>query len=395
MTRWCIARNLRGLTALSLILTLDCTPTAMRVGNNGGNGGEGGGDDTGGKTSPPPATGGKSGSNTGGATDPGTGGSTGGSTGGGTGGSAGKPDAAAGGSGVIPDAAPRDAVVVTGLDAKPAARPVAKAGDKVIYTSAVAQWEIYDPAVYTQYKTNFDEVIRILDRGYAGILQRLGPTNLTLPIRVVIEPGGCCGGWTGGGDVGYAEGDFKDKTGMDWIRGVVLGEVTNAWVGNICDNWPSDWWVDGVWYFPGFVVVEVMKDVTTPEIATSWEVREKYPTYPIYRLFREILAEKGWEGYQDFFASVKADKMQWGQIGANPSAIKTNYIIAYMSMAHGTNLGARFVTAKANGTDPTVVQAIMDARKAIADATTAGKSTTAAWAAFRKGNYQMVKGLLP
>jgi hypothetical protein len=388
MTRSRVARSLPGLAGM-LALALACSGGPMHVGNN--TGGEGG-SDTGGAGAPPPATGGKNGQGTGGKSGQGPA-DTGGSPG--TGGKETTPDAAAGGPSGKPDAAARDAIVVTGLDAMPVAKPVARAGDKVIYSSAVAQWEIYDPAVYMQYKANFDEVIGILDRGYAGILRRLGPTSLKLPIRVVIEQGGCCGGWTGGGDVGYADGDFKDKGGMDWIRGVVLGEVTNAWVGSICDNWPSDWWVDGVWYFPGFVVVELMKEVTDEATATSWEVREKYPTYPIYRLFREILAEKGWEGYQDFFASIKADKMQWGQIGANPSAIKTNYIVAYMSMAHGTNLGARFVTAKAAGTDPAVVQAIMDARKTIADAETAGKSTTAAWSAFRKGNYQMVKTLLP
>jgi hypothetical protein len=381
MTRWRAARSASGLGLLALALACDSGP--RRAGSSAG--GTGGGDTDGGAGQP--ATGGKSGGETGGA--PGTGGR------GDTGGRAGTPDAAAGGSTGSPDASARDAVVVTGLDARPVAKPVARAGDKVIYSSAVAQWEIYDPAVYTQFKANFDEVIGILDRGYAGIVKRLGPTGLALPIRVVIEQGGCCGGWTGGGDVGYADGDFKDKGGMDWIRGVVLGEVTNAWVGQVCDNWPSDWWVDGVWYFPGFVVVEVMKEVTSEMTATTWEVHEKYPTYPIYVLFRELLAEKGWPMYQDFFASVKADKMQWGQIGANPSAIKTNYIVAYMSLTHGTNLGSRFAMAKANGADPAVVQEIMDARNALGDAQTAGKNTTAAWAAFRKGNYQMVKMLLP
>jgi hypothetical protein len=374
----------------SLAVALSCSGPSLRTGGEGGEGGS----DTGGKSPPPQATGGKSGQGTGGKSGSGTGGSvagTGGSpedTGGspGTGGKEVPPDAGAGGK--------RDAGGTGGMDPKPAAKPVARMGDTVIYTSAVAQWEIDDPNTYKQYKANFDEIIGILDRGYAGILERLGPTSLKLPIRVVIEKGGCCGGWTGGGDVGYADGDFKDKGGMDWIRGVVLGEVTNAWVGQVCDNWPSDWWVDGVWYFPGFVVVEVMKEVTDEMTATSWEVREKYPTYPMYRLFRELLMEKDWKGYQDFFASIKADKMQWGQIGANPSAIKTNYIVAYMSLTHGTNLASRFITAKAAGTDATVVQGIMDARKAITDAEGAGKSTTAAWSAFRKGNYQMVKALL-
>jgi hypothetical protein len=41
-----------------------------------------------------------------------------------------------------------------------------------------------------------------------------------------------------------------------------------------------------------------------------------------------------------------------------------------------------------------VVQGIIDARKLLDSAQQAGKNTTAAWAAFRKGNYQMVAALL-
>ena len=39
---------------------------------------------------------------------------------------------------------------------------------------------------------------------------------------------------------------------------------------------------------------------------------------------------------------VKAEKVAWGSIGENPSALKTNYVIAYLSAAAGQNLGQRF-----------------------------------------------------
>ena len=39
--------------------------------------------------------------------------------------------------------------------------------------------------------------IDLLERGYFKIEARLG-TGHKLPIHVVIEPGGCCGGWAGG-----------------------------------------------------------------------------------------------------------------------------------------------------------------------------------------------------
>ncbi len=267
-------------------------------------------------------------------------------------------------------------------------RPVSQAGDVVFYCSGVAQWEIYDKAAYTKYKANFDEIIKLLDQGYAAIIKRTGPTTLKLPIQVVIEQDTCCGGWAAGATVGYKDGDFQDDTGMDWIRGVVLGEVVNAVTGTYSDNWPSDWWVNSVWYFPGFIAVDVLREVSGPERSLKWETDEKYRTYPIYNLFVSLKNEKTFSLYQTFFASVTKDQMAWAQIGANPSAIKTNYVIAYMSMAYGMNLGDRFLmTGKAPGTNTVTIQAIMDAHAKLVSADAQGKATTSNWSKFRKGDY--------
>lgn len=267
-------------------------------------------------------------------------------------------------------------------------RPVTEDGDVVIYCSGVAQWEIYDKQAYLDHQQNFDEIIKLLDQGYAGIAKRTGQAVAELPIRVVIGKDDCCGGWTGGGDVGYNDGNFKDDFGMDWIRGVVLGEVVNAVTGNVTGAWPTDWWVNSVWYFPGFIAVDVLREVSGAERATKWETDEKYPTYPIYNLFLALKKEKDWAFYQSFFASIKKDQMDWGAVGDNPSALKTNYVIAYMSLAYGQNLGSRFAeTAKAPGTDATVVQSIMDAHAKLIAADGQGKSTGSNWSKFRKGDY--------
>jgi len=260
--------------------------------------------------------------------------------------------------------------------------------DVVIYCSGVAQWEIYDKSVYTQYKANFDEIMKLLDQGYAAISKRTGVTGVDLPIRVQITNDTCCGGFADGDGVGYSSGDFQDAFGMDWIRGVVLGEVVNLVTGHVTDNWPSDWWVDSVWYFPGFVAVDVLREVSGPARATKWETDEKYPTYPIYNLFLALKNEKDWTFYQQFFASITKDQMGWGNVGDNPSTIKTNYVIAYMSLAYGSNLGDRFVaTGKAPGANTATVQAIMDAHAKLVAADGQGKNTAANWDKFRNGDY--------
>jgi hypothetical protein len=362
------------------ILTLGATLAAC-AGNGGGGGSATGGapgaSGTGGSTGTMPGTpdaGGGSGGKAG-STPPPPPGGTGGKTGtmpGGTGGST--PPASDAGSGTGIDVVPAEIKPMPGL---PPRRP----GNVVFHSTNVSMWEIHDMAVYNQFKANFDEIIGILERGYFGIEARLG-TGHKLPLRVIIEAGGCCGGWAGGGDVGYADGDFKDDGAMNWVRGVVVGEVVNGVTGEVTSDWPRDWWADTAWYFPGFVTVDVLKDVV-PAHATKWETTEKYPTYPVYVLYKALLAEKGWPLYQKLFAQIKADKLDLSKVGANPSALKTNYVIAYVSLAAGQNLGERFKAAKVAGADAAMVQAIMDAH----DKLMAAGAAAPGWSKFRAGDY--------
>jgi hypothetical protein len=343
-----------------------------------------------GEDKPSAGTGGRGGSGTGGSSATGgstggTGGSTGG-TGGSTGGKGGSAGGTGGSTGGTGGSAPTDAnaapVEAGSMEIRPIpALPPKRAGNTVFHSTNVSMWEIHDMAVYTQFKDNFDEIIGLLERGYFGIQKRLG-TGHKLPIRVIIEAGGCCGGWAGGGDVGYADGDFKSDGAMNWVRGVVIGEVVNGVTGAVSSEWPRDWWADTAWYFPGFVTVDVLKEVL-PEHATKWETDEKYPTYPVYMLYKALLGEQGWPLYQRLFQMVKDDKMDWTKIGANPSAIKTNYVVAYLSLAAKQNLAARFMAAKVMA-DPMVVQAIMDAHDQLVQA----GPTAPGWARFRMGTYQ-------
>jgi hypothetical protein len=261
--------------------------------------------------------------------------------------------------------------------------PPRRAGNTVFHSTNISMWEIGDVAVYNGSKAAFDEIIGLLEQGYFGIVRRLG-TGHKLPIRVIIEKGGCCGGFAGGGDVGYSEGNFQSDFGVQWTRGVVIGEVVNGVTGAVSSDWPRDWWADTAWFFPGFVAADVLKELN-PAAGMKWEAEEKYLTYPTYLLFTALRQEKGWEVYQRLFQLVKTDKIAWGRIGANPSAIKTNYVIAYLSLAHGENLGERFRTAgKVTAADPAVVQAIMDARQKLA----AGDPAAPGWTRFRMGDYQ-------
>ncbi len=267
-----------------------------------------------------------------------------------------------------------------------------------LHQSQYATWVTpdYNKVQTDKYKANIDSIATELDAAIPLITTYLGIKPEKQPIRVEIDSSTeGLGGWAGGGDVGYQISCFfgrpKNSDGLRWIRGVVIGEVINASTGAVTDNWPRDWWVDDVWYFPGFMAGEILKTTVSDEFSNYWLTSESYPTYPVYNVFKLLLAEQGWDYWKRFFATITADKMEWGKIGANPSKLKTDYVIAYMGLAAGRNLGGTMKTAKVSASDSVEVAAIMYVERGLIEADKQKKSTASAWSDFRAGNYASAK----
>jgi hypothetical protein len=263
-----------------------------------------------------------------------------------------------------------------------------------LYHSKNANWVTAheDLAICQKYKTNIDSIAHELDAAIPLVYANLGIGPEKLPQRVQVDPDtDGMGGWAAGSDVGYQISDFfgrpKNGDGLRWIRGVIIGEVINASTGPVTDNWPRDWWVDDVWYFPGFMAGEILKETVSPEFSKYWLTSESYDTYPVYNIFTKLLEQGGWEVWKKFFTLIKDDKMKWGAIGANPSKIKTDYVIAYLSLAAGRNMGAEFKAAKLAAADTAEVGAIMYVERGLRQADKDKKNTTTIWSDFRKGNH--------
>lgn len=270
--------------------------------------------------------------------------------------------------------------------------PPVREGHSVVHCSAVAQWEVHDPAVYQANQAGFDEIIALLDGAYPALLARLG-RPLALPLRVLVEPGECCSSFTSLTHTGFADGDFIGDTGLTWTRGVLLATVVNAAVNSVSRGWPADWWMDSG-AFTGLVTADLLGELTTPAIASAWEAQEEYPSSAVYRALKGLLEETGWPLFEQFFYTLVDESIDWTLVGENPSPLRTNYVIAYLSVAMGRNLGATFSEARVAGADPALVQAIIDARAALKLANQQGKDTAARWSAFRMGDYlAAVQGL--
>ncbi len=257
----------------------------------------------------------------------------------------------------------------------------------------------YNLAACTAYANNLDSVATELDKAIPLIVQYLGIAPPEKPQRVEIDSNTAgMGGWSSGGDVGYFISDFYGRPtfsdGLRWKRGVIIGEVINSTTGAVSGDWPRDWWCDDVWYFPGFVAGELLKQTVDTAFGNYWLASEKYPTYPVYNIFKGLLTEFGWTFYKNFFASVLADTVHWNNIGANPSQIKTDYVIAYMSLAAGRNLGATFDSANVAGADSVEIGAIMSVEERLRVATSQKLKVATAWADYRSGNYAAAKHIL-
>jgi hypothetical protein len=267
-----------------------------------------------------------------------------------------------------------------------------------LYSSTYATWSIEnsDPVTYSyyqQYKINCEKIFAEMDKAIPAVEARLGSKLPTPVICYIVNDPGLLG-WAGGGHVGYGYGCFKDASSMSWLQGVLCGEMCNNCTGLVTAGWPRNWWADDVWYFPGFVAIDVMKEIIDTATAVAWMTSERYPTYPVFNIYMALLKEFGWPVFQNLMHMITADKMVLGNVGANPSKILTDYTIAYISIAAGRNMANDWKNAKITDADSIEVAAIMKARNLLVLGTAQGKATGPAWTAFLSGNYSSALTLL-
>ena len=279
-----------------------------------------------------------------------------------------------------------------GPDGGCTSRPVIRPGYVVFACSSFAQWEIQTPAAYQATRTGLDEMVTLLDRSFPAIQARLD-RPLPLPLQVVIEQGSCCASFSAEDHFGLRGGTFADPAELDWTRGALLGAVVNAAVARVSRGWPADWWVDDG-FFTGLVVVDVLKEVATPAVATAWEMEQQLRSSPIYLALERLRQDEGWAFYDRFFDLIKGDGLDLTVVGSNPSPIRSTYVVAYLSLAAERNLGATFQDAGVADVDAAAVAAVMDTRRRLIEAEQAGTDTAGNWAAFRVGDLEgAVQGL--
>jgi MYXO-CTERM domain-containing protein len=238
---------------------------------------------------------------------------------------------------------------------------------------------------------------------------------------------------TGGAHTGTACSNLGDGAAYDGFTGSAYGatdfwgyllsmhEAINVWTGMSSSGWPTDWWADHQSAFPNLMDFHIMAKIGATNAdanLTKAAAAQKARFYPggdtadakvvaLDNVFAAMPNGDGFAGFSRLFALQKGDGVTWDNLGVpNPDVKRSEYVVAYMSLAAGKSLltlvqgpGASGGGNICNGTqdaqkDPTYVcdQAHVDAIATAHCSIAANGSPPADLKSLRAGNYDAVPG---
>jgi hypothetical protein len=219
-----------------------------------------------------------------------------------------------------------------------------------------------------------------IEKVYDQLKDKFGhePTQY-LPIKYTIKQGkpGGIGGWTSAGEMGVEAGDFEKNR---WCLVISAQELVNLFTGSISSGWPTDWWANHKSPFPIMAAVDVVRDLGYTQEAKEYD--REFEKDSLYVWHRNMKRTHGWSLYRNMFSAVKADGIQWDRIGANPSKLRTNYVLAYMGIGAG-RLDLPSVAEMIQDADLKMVEEIMRVR----ERAKALPHIDQRWTQFVTGNY--------
>ena len=165
-----------------------------------------------------------------------------------------------------------------------------------------------------------------------------------------------------------------------WAYIFMVQECVNDYTVIIGGGWPTDWWADHRSPFPTAVNWNILNELGTGDIYTIECDYNHGPPSPDFvqgfgvvydtqaSMFDSLRASAGgWNGFANAFAYLHGDKMilnelkdpplfttQTQFVSGNPSALLTDYVIAYLSLGFQKDLYATIVTQNGVGERPSI-----------------------------------------
>jgi hypothetical protein len=181
---------------------------------------------------------------------------------------------------------------------------------------------------------------------------------------------------TGGAHTGTACNHFGDGAAYDGFAGnayqvtgfwgylLAMHEAINDWTGLSSSGWPTDWWADHQSAFPNLMDFHIMNKVGTEDNDMNLlkaGVVQKGRFYPggdtadakvvaLDNVYMAMPNGDGFAGFSHLFSMQSGDGVKWDNLGVpNPDVKRSEYVVAYMSLATGKSVLSLLQGPGANG----------------------------------------------
>ncbi len=161
--------------------------------------------------------------------------------------------------------------------------------------------------------------------------------------------------------------------------------MVNLFTGQVVSGgWPVDWWANHRSPFPLMTAVEI-EYALVPHMAVFHERQGRED--PLVGMFLELKDQFGWAMFRKAFRTAVDDGIRWDALGANPSALRTAYVAAYLQIGAPEDISG-ILGPLVPGYDAQAVKDIVRARSRWIALPRESAKRTALRASFLKGDYK-------
>ncbi len=172
-----------------------------------------------------------------------------------------------------------------------------------------------------------------------------------------------------------------------WAHILITHEMVNLFTGQIVSGgWPVDWWANHRSPFPLMTAVEIEYSLV-PQMAVFHEKQGRAD--PLVGMFLQLKDQYGWAMFRKAFHTAIADGVRWDAFGANPSALRTAYVAAYLQIGAPEDISG-ILAPLVPGYDAKAVKNIIKARSKWSTLPETSRRRQTLKDAFLKGDYKEV-----
>jgi hypothetical protein len=172
-----------------------------------------------------------------------------------------------------------------------------------------------------------------------------------------------------------------------WAHILITHEMVNLFTGDIVSGgWPVDWWANHRSPFPLMTAVEIEYSLV-PRMAVFHE--EQGRGDPLVGMFLKLKDQYGWAMFRKAFRTAIDDGVRWDNFGANPSALRTAYVAAYLQIGAPEDVSG-ILGPLVPGYDARAVRDIVKARSRWVALPKESSRRRELKEAFLRGNYRTV-----